>query len=82
MGGAGEVSVSSLEGQTVRSLSPLWPYGSACIYIYSVLGCVRFWDTRRSGEDMENGEVLARPNVDIGHFSVGDPHKGEKPLVV
>jgi len=45
-------------------------------------GCVRFWDTRRSGEDMENGEVLARPNVDVGHFSVGDPCSGEKPLVV
>lgn len=45
-------------------------------------GCVRFWDTRRSGEDMENGEVLARPDVDVGHFSVGDPRKGEKPLVV
>jgi hypothetical protein len=43
---------------------------------------VRFWDTRRSGEDMENGEVLARPDVDVGHFSVGDPRKGEKPLVV
>jgi len=45
-------------------------------------GCVRFWDTRRSGEDMGNGEVLARPNVDVGHFSVGDPRSGEKPLVV
>ena len=45
-------------------------------------GCVRFWDTRKSGEDLQNGEVLARPNVDIGHFSVGDPRSGEKPLVV
>ncbi|KAI9445360.1 WD40-repeat-containing domain protein [Lactarius indigo] len=45
-------------------------------------GCVRFWDPRRSAEDVQNGEVLARPNVDIGHFSVGDPRSGEKPLVV
>ncbi|KAH8991931.1 WD40-repeat-containing domain protein [Lactarius akahatsu] len=45
-------------------------------------GCVRFWDPRRSAEDVQNGEVLARPNVDVGHFSVGDPHNGEKPLVV
>ncbi|KAI9461035.1 WD40-repeat-containing domain protein [Lactarius psammicola] len=45
-------------------------------------GCVRFWDIRRSAEDVQNGEVLARPNVDVGHFSVGDPRNGEKPLVV
>lgn len=45
-------------------------------------GCVRFWDVRKSGEDVQNGEVLARPNVDIGHFSVGDPRSGEMPLVV
>ncbi|KAH9043653.1 WD40-repeat-containing domain protein [Lactarius pseudohatsudake] len=45
-------------------------------------GCVRFWDPRRSAEDVQNGEVLARPNVDVGHFSVGDPRNGEKPLVV
>ena len=82
MGGVEEGLVSSLVGQMVRLLSLLWFYLSACIYSHSVLGCVRFWDTCRSGEDMENGEVLARPNVDIGHFSVGDPHKGEKPLVV
>ena len=45
-------------------------------------GCVRFWDVRRSTDDISNGEVLAQPNSDIGHFSVGEPHKGEKPLVV
>jgi hypothetical protein len=45
-------------------------------------GCVRFWDVRRSGDDISNGEVLARPDSDIGHFSVGDPYNGEKPLVV
>ncbi|KAH9969113.1 WD40-repeat-containing domain protein [Russula dissimulans] len=45
-------------------------------------GCVRFWDVRRSGDDISNGEVIARPDSDIGHFSVGDPYNGEKPLVV
>ncbi|KAF8481034.1 WD40-repeat-containing domain protein [Russula ochroleuca] len=45
-------------------------------------GCVRFWDVRRSADDISNGEVLARPDSDIGHFSVGDPYSGEKPLVV
>lgn len=51
---------------------------------YSFLhkGCVRFWDVRRSADDIQNGEVLAQPNSDIGHFSVGDPYNGEKPLVV
>jgi len=45
-------------------------------------GCVRFWDVRRSGDDILNGEVLARSDSDIGHFSVGDPYAGEKPLVI
>jgi hypothetical protein len=45
-------------------------------------GCVRFWDVRRSDDDMTNGEVIAQPDSDIGHFSVGDPYSGEKPLVV
>ncbi|KAF8499257.1 WD40-repeat-containing domain protein [Russula emetica] len=45
-------------------------------------GCVRFWDVRRSDDDISNGEVLARPDSDIGHFSVGDLYSGEKPLVV
>jgi len=45
-------------------------------------GCVRFWDVRRSSDDISNGEVLARPDSDIGHFSVGDPYNGEKPLVM
>lgn len=66
-----------------RSLCPAFArLSSHFTLILFVQGCVRFWDTRKSGEDMENGEVLARPNVDIGHFSVGDPHSGEKPLVV
>ena len=26
--------------------------------------------------------MLAQPNSDVGHFSVGDPYNGEKPLVV
>jgi len=45
-------------------------------------GCVRYWDVRRSADDISNGEVLARPDSDIGHFSVGDPYNGEKPLVI
>ncbi|KAI9513082.1 WD40-repeat-containing domain protein [Russula earlei] len=45
-------------------------------------GCVRFWDVRRSDDDISNGEVLARPDSDIGHFSVGDPYSGEMPLVI
>jgi hypothetical protein len=55
------------------------PYISLCIL---QKGCVRFWDVRRSADDISNGEVLARPDSDIGHFSVGDPYSGEKPLVV
>ncbi len=39
-------------------------------------GCVRFWDVRRSSDDISNGEVLARP------ISVGEPYNGDKPLVV
>ncbi|KAI0005562.1 WD40-repeat-containing domain protein [Russula compacta] len=45
-------------------------------------GCVRFWNVRRSADDILNGEVVARPNSDIGHFSIGDPYNREKPLVV
>lgn len=37
---------------------------------------------RRSADDILNGEVLAQPNSDIGHFSVGNPCNGEKPLIV
>ncbi|KAH9176848.1 WD40-repeat-containing domain protein [Lactarius sanguifluus] len=54
---------------------------------YSLLhlrGSVGFIPLQRlcQAEDVQNGEVLARPNVDVGHFSVGDPRNGEKPLVV
>ncbi|KAI0068270.1 WD40 repeat-like protein [Artomyces pyxidatus] len=45
-------------------------------------GCVRLWDVRRSDKDVRNGVVLAQTDFDVGHFSLGDPHKGEKPLVV
>ena len=45
-------------------------------------GCIRFWDVQRSDDDILNGEVIAQPDSDIGHFSVGDPCSGEKPLVV
>jgi hypothetical protein len=60
---------------------------TACLHIYLLvlvqkIGCVRFWDVRRSADDISNGEVLARPDSDIGHFSVGDPYNGEKPLVM
>ncbi|KAI0048349.1 WD40 repeat-like protein [Auriscalpium vulgare] len=44
-------------------------------------GCVRYWDTRRSADGQE-GEILAQVSDDIGHFALGDPYKGEKPLVV
>jgi hypothetical protein len=53
-----------------------------CLFVLCAKGCVRFWDVRRSADDISNGEVLARPDSDIGHFSVGDPYSGEKPLVV
>ncbi|KAI0307665.1 WD40-repeat-containing domain protein [Multifurca ochricompacta] len=55
-----------------------------CAHLFSICtqGCIRFWDVCRSADDIRNGEVIARPNSDIGHFSVGDPHNGEKPLVV
>ncbi|KAI0271437.1 WD40-repeat-containing domain protein [Gloeopeniophorella convolvens] len=45
-------------------------------------GCIRFWDVRRSDDVSLNGEVLARSNYDIGHFSVGDPRIGERSLIV
>lgn len=67
------------DGEALSSLYSAPPSATQLAYCK---GCVRFWDTRRSAEDIQNGEVLARPNVDIGHFSVGDPRKGEKPLVV
>ena len=55
-----------------------------CSYLVVLVkkGCVRFWDVQRSDDDISNGEVLARPNSDIGHFSVGNPYIGEKPIVV
>lgn len=55
---------------------------SLCACAKKKKGCVRFWDVRRSADDISNGEVLARPDSDIGHFSVGDPYNGEKPLVM
>jgi hypothetical protein len=57
-------------------------YLPARSYISFKKGCVRFWDVHRSADDISNGEVLAQPDSDIGHFSVGDPYNGEKPLVV
>ncbi|TFY72890.1 hypothetical protein EVG20_g115 [Dentipellis fragilis] len=45
-------------------------------------GCVRLWDVQCSDEDLSNGQVLVKTSYDIGHFSLGDKHKGEKPLVV
>jgi hypothetical protein len=59
----------------------LHPFISLCL-CKKKKGCVRFWDVRRSDDDISNGEVLARPDSDIGHFSVGDPYNGEKPLVM
>lgn len=58
------------------------PHARPYLFVLLQKGCVRFWDVRRSGDDISNGEVLARPDSDIGHFSVGDPYNGEKPLVV
>ena len=29
-----------------------------------------------------NGAVIAETDFDVGHFSLGDTYKGEKPLVV
>jgi hypothetical protein len=52
---------------------------SSYIYIHAK-GCVSFWDVCRSADDILNGKVLAQPNSDIGHFSVGNPYNGEKPL--
>jgi hypothetical protein len=40
------------------------------------------WDTRRATNDHLNGVVLAETDYDVGHFSLGDRFKGEKPLVV
>jgi hypothetical protein len=54
---------------------------SLYIYVY-VKGCVSFWDVCRLADDILNGEVLAQPNSDIGHFSVGNPYNGEKPLTL
>jgi len=64
--------------------SKLNPSACSPIYLFVLVqkGCVRFWDVRRSADDISNGEVLAQPDSDIGHFSVGDPYNGEKPLVM
>lgn len=69
-------------GRTVRFPPHTASPARSCLFVLRAKGCVRFWDVRRSADDISNGEVLARPNSDIGHFSVGDPYSGEKPLVV
>ncbi|KAA1471564.1 hypothetical protein DENSPDRAFT_850311 [Dentipellis sp. KUC8613] len=47
---------------------------------------VQSWNRKGLGicsdEDLNNGQVLTQTSYDIGHFSIGDKHKGEKPLVV
>lgn len=45
-------------------------------------GCVRLWDTSKSANDSANGTVIAETAFDVGYFSLGDPFKGEMPLVV
>ncbi|KII85867.1 hypothetical protein PLICRDRAFT_115460, partial [Plicaturopsis crispa FD-325 SS-3] len=45
-------------------------------------GCIRLWDVRKASDDPLNGTVLAETDFNIGYFSLGDPAKQEKPLVV
>jgi WD40 repeat protein len=45
-------------------------------------GCIRLWDVNQAVGNPTNGRVIAQTDFDIGHFSLGDIHKGEVPLVV
>jgi len=45
-------------------------------------GCVRLWDVSLAADNPANGRVIAETDFDIAHFSIGDPSKGETPLVV
>ena len=51
--------------------------------MYRILpGCVRLWDVSKAADNPANGTVIAQTDSDIGHFSLGDPDKGERTLVV
>ncbi|KZV82745.1 hypothetical protein EXIGLDRAFT_626630, partial [Exidia glandulosa HHB12029] len=45
-------------------------------------GAVRVWRTDVAAESPWNGLVIAQMDAGIGTFSIGDPCKGEKMLVV
>ncbi|KAF9466108.1 WD40-repeat-containing domain protein [Collybia nuda] len=45
-------------------------------------GCVRFWDPLRSAKDPINGQILVESSFDIGCFSIGDYHLGERDIIV
>lgn len=45
-------------------------------------GCVRLWDVCKASNNPVNGTVIAETAFDVGYFSLGDPYKREKPLVV
>ncbi|KAF9240722.1 WD40-repeat-containing domain protein [Melanogaster broomeanus] len=45
-------------------------------------GCVRLWEPALGSQDEVQGAVIGRTDFDVGHFSVGDHQRGEKPLVI
>ena len=47
-----------------------------------LIGCVRLWDVMRAPAHEEESLILAEADNDIACFSLGDPSKGEKRLVV
>ncbi|KAF8845050.1 WD40 repeat-like protein [Paxillus ammoniavirescens] len=45
-------------------------------------GCVRLWEPALASADEAQGAVIGRTDFDVGHFSIGDQWKGEKPLII
>lgn len=45
-------------------------------------GCVTLWDVRKAGDLPNCRQVLAQADSDVAHFSIGNEHEGENPLVM
>ncbi|KAF9218970.1 hypothetical protein BS17DRAFT_718917 [Gyrodon lividus] len=45
-------------------------------------GCVRLWEPGIASRDEVQGAVIGRTDFDVGHFSLGDQLKGERPLIM
>lgn len=46
------------------------------------IGCVRLWDVMRAPDHEKESMVLAEIDHDVVCFSVGDPSRNERKLVV